>query len=98
MLSVSLFAGEAKEITYKITGMTCQGCVGKVSGILDKTTGISNYNVSLKNKQCTITYDTEKTNPETIKTELLKTHYTISDAITVNEDTSIFSWLKNLFN
>ena len=28
LISLTLFAGETKEVSFNINGMTCQGCVG----------------------------------------------------------------------
>ncbi|MBC8256309.1 MAG: heavy-metal-associated domain-containing protein [Candidatus Marinimicrobia bacterium] len=98
MISFTLIAGETKEVSFGITGMTCQGCVGKVSGILDNTKGIEKYKVSIENKNCIISYDADIINSEAIKSELSKTHFTISDANYKKESSSIFSWIKNIFN
>ena len=98
IISLTLFAGETKEVSFNINGMTCQGCAGKVSVILDKAVGINNYNVSIKNNNCKISYDAAVTNPEAIKAELSKTQFTISDVINKKQDSSVFSWLRNLFH
>jgi len=98
LISLTLFAGETKEVSFNINGMTCQGCVGKVSGILDNTPGVNNYKVSIEDKNCKISYDAALTNPEAIKTELSKTHFTISDVVAGKQNSSIFSWIKNIFN
>ena len=98
LISLTLFAGETKEVSFNINGMTCQGCVGKVSGILDKTPGVNNYKVSIEDKNCKISYDAALTNPEAIKTELSKTNFTISDDVFEKQNLSIFSWIKNIFN
>ena len=97
-ISLTLFAGETKEVSFNIDGMTCQGCAGKVSVILDKTVGVSSYNVSVKDKNCKISYDGVLTNPEAIKVELSKTQFTISDVVNEKQNSSVFSWLRNLFN
>ena len=98
LISLTLFAGETKEVSFNINGMTCQGCVGKVSGVLDKTPGVNNYKVSIEDKNCKISYDAALTNPEAIKTELSKTHFTIGDVVAEKQNSSIFSWIKNIFN
>ena len=98
LISLTLFAGETKEVSFNINGMTCQGCVGKVSGILDKTPGVNNYKVSIEDKNCKISYDAALTNPEAIKTELSKTHFIIGDVVVEKQNSSIFSWIKNIFN
>ena len=97
-ISLTLFAGETKEVSFNIHGMTCQGCAGKVSVVLDKSVGVSNYDVSVKNKNCKILYDSALTNPEAIKAELSKTQFTISDVVNEKQKSSVLSWLKNLFN
>ena len=78
IISLTLSAGETKEVSFNINGMTCQGCAGKVSVVLDKAVGVSNYNVSVENKNCKIFYDAALTNPEAIKGELSKTQLTTS--------------------
>ena len=97
-ISFTLIAGETKEVSFNINGMTCQVCAGKVSIILDKAVGVNNYNVSVKNKNCKIYYDATLTNPEAIKAELSKTQFTISDVVNEKQNSSVLSWLKNLFN
>ena len=98
LISLTLFAGETKEVSFNINGMTCQGCVGKVSGILDNTPGVNNYKVSIEDNNCKISYDTALTNPGVIKTELSKTHFTIGDVVAKKQNSSIFLWIKNIFN
>jgi len=98
LVSLTLFAGETKEVSFNINGMTCQGCVGKVSGILDNTPGVNNYKVSIEDKNCKISYDAALTDPEAIKTELSKTHFTIGNVVAEKQNSSIFSWIKNIFN
>ena len=38
------------------------------------------------------------TDPEAIKTELSKTQFTIVDVVSEKPNSSIFSWIKNIFN
>ena len=97
-ISLSIYAAEIKEVSFNINGMTCEGCVGKVSVILDETVGVSKYNVSLKNKNCKISYDAAQTNPDAIKVALSKTQYTINDVTNEKQKTSLLYWLKNIFN
>ena len=98
IISFTLFAGEIKKISFNINGMTCQGCAGKVSAVLDTVVGVNNYNVSVENKNCKISYDAALTNPEAIKAELSKTQFAISDVVSEKQNSSVLSWLKNLFN
>ena len=94
IISLTLFAGDTNEVSFNINGMTCQGCAGKVSAILDKAVGVNNYNVSVKDKNCKISYDATLTNPEAIKVELSKTQFTISDVVNEKQNSSVFSWLR----
>ena len=67
--------------------------------ILNETSFVSPANkVSIEDKNCKISYDAALTNPEAIKTELSKTHFTISDVVVEKQNSSIFSWIKNIFN
>ena len=69
-----------------------------VKWVLDNTPGVNNYKVSIEDNNCKISYDTALTNPGAIKTELSKTHFTISDVVVEKQNSSIFSWIKNIFN
>ena len=55
-ISLTLFAGETKEVSFNINGKTCQGCAEKVSVILDNAVRVNNYNVGVENKNCKISY------------------------------------------
>lgn len=43
--------------TYKVTGMTCDGCVAKVSHLLSQIPGVSNVNVKLDKGEADIIMD-----------------------------------------
>jgi len=51
----------------KINGMTCMGCVNSVKNVLEKIPGVTSADVSLEQKQVSITYD-----PATAHTDQLK--------------------------
>ena len=41
--------------TYTIEGMTCEGCVAKISYVLQQHASISSVSVALPNKSATVT-------------------------------------------
>ena len=57
-------------LTLNIKGMTCGGCVKSVSDVLQKIPGISGVDVSLAEKQATISYDPTQAKPEKFKTAI----------------------------
>ena len=45
--------------TYTIEGMTCEGCVAKISYVLQQHASISSVSVALPNKSATVTMSEE---------------------------------------
>ncbi|MET7337674.1 heavy metal-associated domain-containing protein [Nonomuraea sp. NPDC005650] len=43
--------------TYKVSGMTCNGCAGKVKTEIGKVAGVSSVSVELATGQVTVTSD-----------------------------------------
>ncbi|MEO3875760.1 heavy metal-associated domain-containing protein [Nonomuraea sp. B12E4] len=43
--------------TYKVSGMTCSGCAGKVTAEIRKVAGVSSVDVDLATGQVTVTSD-----------------------------------------
>ncbi|WP_433436580.1 heavy-metal-associated domain-containing protein [Nonomuraea sp. CA-141351] len=43
--------------TYKVSGMTCSGCAGKVKTEISKVAGVSSVDVELATGQVTVTSD-----------------------------------------
>jgi copper chaperone len=56
-----------EEIVVGISGMSCQGCVKNVTGVLQALAGVERVDVSLEAGQATIVYDPEKTNATRFK-------------------------------
>ena len=52
--------------TLNIGGMTCGGCVKSVTRILEGVGGVSKAEVSLENKNATVTFDPALTNPDAL--------------------------------
>ena len=44
-------------LQLNIKGMTCNGCVNSVKGVLQKIPGVSSVDVSLEQNRATVTYD-----------------------------------------
>lgn len=48
------------EVTIKVQGMTCGGCVRNVTKVLEALPGVSAANVSLEQASATVRYDAGK--------------------------------------
>lgn len=51
------------EITLKVAGMTCGGCVKSVTGVLQALDGVANADVSLAASEARVQYDPARTSP-----------------------------------
>ena len=61
-----------------INGMTCMGCVTSIEKVLEKITGVSDSDISLKKKQAKIQYDPEKTNINKLKEAIVGAGFEIN--------------------
>ena len=61
-----------------INGMTCMGCVTSIEKVLEKIAGVSDFDISLKNKQAKIQYDPEKTNINKLKEAIVGAGFEIN--------------------
>ena len=61
-----------------INGMTCMGCVTSIEKVLEKITGVSDSDISLKKKQAKIQYDPEKTNINKLKEAIVEAGFEIN--------------------
>ena len=52
-----------EQIVMGIGGMSCQGCVKNVTGVLQALPGVERVEVSLEQAQASMVYDPEKVNP-----------------------------------
>lgn len=68
----------------------CEMCVGKIEKALFKQYGINSYKVDLKKKTTTVTWITDRTNIENIKTMIANAGY---DADDVAADTDAYKRL-----
>lgn len=51
----------------KVTGMTCGGCISKVTNTLKTVSGVSDVKVSLSGGEATVQYDERLTSPDQLK-------------------------------
>lgn len=56
-----------QEIVIGVGGMSCQGCVKNVTGVLQALPGVERVEVSLEAEQATIAFDPEKVGPDRFK-------------------------------
>jgi copper chaperone len=60
--------GEAmSEVTIKVEGMTCAGCVRNVSKVLKALPGVNGAHVSLERESATVEYDPEQVDAVTMR-------------------------------
>ncbi|WP_408872412.1 heavy-metal-associated domain-containing protein [Gluconobacter roseus] len=50
-------------VTFKVDGMSCQGCSGKLQSALSNVSGVSSAQVTLDPAQAAIQYDEQKVTP-----------------------------------
>ena len=56
-----------QQIVLRIGGMSCQGCVKNVTGVLQALPGVDRVDVSLEAGQASITFEPEKANVSQFK-------------------------------
>ena len=54
-------------IQLDIQGMTCNGCVKSVTGVLQKIPGVAGVEVLLEQNRATVTYNPAQAKPEQFK-------------------------------
>lgn len=54
-------------VTFKVGGMSCQGCVGSVERVLRAQAGVTDAKVSLEAGEATVVFDPELVSPEALK-------------------------------
>lgn len=76
VLASLCFAAEEK-VVFTIDGMTCNGCVNKITTSLKKVDGIKSVDVTLKPGKATVLYASEKTDPEVIMKTIASMGYKV---------------------
>lgn len=64
LASIAQTALEPKTITFRVTGMTCGGCVIAVRKVLTRLEGVTKADVSYEDSRAVVTYDPEKVTVE----------------------------------
>lgn len=59
----------------KITGMTCNGCIPKVTNALKAVSGVSDVKVSLSTGEATVQFDERKATHEQLESALQSAGY-----------------------
>ncbi|MBC9070631.1 heavy-metal-associated domain-containing protein [Thauera sp. CAU 1555] len=55
------------EVTIKVEGMSCGGCVRNVTGVLKALAGVSEAEVSLDGASARVSYDPAQVTPEQMR-------------------------------
>jgi len=71
----------------KVTGMTCGGCVGKVTKALKAVYGVGDVTVSLAAGEATVQYDQRLTSPEQMKSAVKGAGYGVDATNAAHRDT-----------
>lgn len=74
-ISISKIIDKNKEVTLKITGMTCAGCASHVSSTLDKIDGVLDHEVKFPGNIAIVKYDPKKTSEKEIIAAIKKIGY-----------------------
>ena len=64
----------------KVTGMTCGGCVGKVTRALNEVAGVRDAKVLLPTGEATIEFDERLTSPDALKSAVQRAGYGVGAA------------------
>jgi copper chaperone CopZ len=51
-----------QDTIFKVSGMTCQGCVNSVTRVLKSMPGVESVNVSLERGEAALRYDPSRSN------------------------------------
>lgn len=64
----------------KVTGMTCGGCVGKVTRALNEVKGVHDAKVSLPTGEASVEYDERLTSPDQLEAAVQRAGYAVGAA------------------
>jgi copper chaperone len=63
---------------FKVTGMTCGGCISSVTQALKAVSGVSEVDVSLAAGEATVKFDERLTSPEKLKSAVKGAGYGVA--------------------
>jgi copper ion binding protein len=75
-------AGNTKEMTLPIEGMSCNSCVANVKSTLKPMEGVEKVAVSLQERNATISFDPEKITPAQVQKAINDLGYKAGEAVT----------------
>ncbi|MDH5544182.1 MAG: cation transporter [Gammaproteobacteria bacterium] len=67
-----------ENITIKISGMTCGGCVNSVTNVLQQLAGVNSVDVSLEPGEAKIAYDASAIGPDELKSAIEGAGYDVA--------------------
>jgi copper chaperone len=67
--------GKMDNITLKVAGMACAHCERRVSDALKKLDGVKKASASAKNGEVAVSFDTDRTDVEKIRTAIEQSGY-----------------------
>ena len=68
----------------KITGMTCGGCVTKVTQALKAVPGVGEVSVSLGSREATVQYDADKASSDQLTSAITRAGYGLGETPSPN--------------
>jgi len=77
-----------KELNFKITGMTCANCVGRVERTIADLDGVGKISVNLLTESATATYESSAIDPSTIFKAVTEAGYTPVENSAKNSDST----------
>ena len=73
---------------FQVTGMTCGGCVTKVTRALKAKTGVGEVKVSLSSGEATVQYDERHTSPAQLTSAVTDAGYGVNGTRATPKDQS----------
>lgn len=67
------------EVTIKVDGMSCGGCVRNVTGVLKALPGVSDVSVSLDDGQAQVSYDPAQTDVDRLRQAVIDAGFDSND-------------------
>ena len=65
-------------VSFKVEGMTCGGCVASVKRVLEALPGVSTVNVTLDPGRATVAYDPARVTPEALRDAVRNAGYDVA--------------------
>lgn len=66
-----------KTVRFQLETLTCPSCINKIEGVLNKEKGVESTKVMFNSSKVKVTFDQEKTSPETLAGLIEKLGYPV---------------------